>query len=90
MTICIIKGIQDKLWVSYSNYGGDLEIDSIYIDSDVNKIDLYDYLSSSVKEKAYESMREDWAELKAVESHERYKCARYYDDQGGWLQVGIG
>ena len=81
----LIKGIQDKLWVSYSNYSGDLEIDSIYIDSDVNKTDIYDYLSSSVKEKAYESMREDWAELKAEEAHERYKCARYYDEQGGWL-----
>lgn len=78
----LIKGIQDKLWVSYSNYGGDIEIDSIYIDSDVNKIDVYDYLSSSVKEKAYESMRKDWAELKAEESHERYKCSRYYDFYG--------
>ena len=81
----LIKGIQDKLWVSYSNYGGDIEIDSIYIDSDANKTDIYDYLSQSVLEKADSSMREDRAELKAIESQERYKCARYYDDQGGWL-----
>ena len=85
MPSTLIKGIQDKLWVKYSNYSGDLEIDSIYLDSDSDKVDIYDYLLPSVKEKAYKSMREDWAELKAVESHERYKCARYYDDQGGWL-----
>ena len=85
MPTCLIKGIQDKLWVSYSNYSGDLEIDSIYVNSDNDRTDIYDYLSPSVKENAYESMREDWAELKAIESQERYKCARYYDDQGGWL-----
>lgn len=85
MPTCLIKGIQDKLWVSYSNCSSDLEIDSIYVNSDVNRTDIYDYLSQSVLEKADSSMREDWAELKAEESHERYKCARYYDEQGGWL-----
>jgi len=78
----LIKGIQDKLWVSYSNYGGDIEIDSIYIDSDKERTDIYDYLSQSVLEKADSSMRKDWAELKAEESHERYKCSRYYDFYG--------
>ena len=78
----LIKGIQDKLWVSYSNYGGDIEIDSIYIDSDKERTDIYDYLSQSVLEKADSSMREDWAELQAEEAHERYKCSRYYDFYG--------
>lgn len=78
----LIKGIQDKLWVSYSNYGGDIEIDSIYLDSDANRTDIYDYLSQSVLEKADSSMREDWSELKAEEAHERYKCSRYYDFYG--------
>lgn len=85
MPNCIIKGLQDKLWVSYSNYSGELEIDSIYLDSDPERTDIYDYLSFSVVEKAYSSMREDWAELKACESQERHKCARYYDEQGGWI-----
>ena len=78
----LIKGIQDKLWVAYSNYGGDIEIDSIYLDSDANRTDIYDYLSQSVLEKADSSMREDWAELKAEEAHERYKCSHYYDFYG--------
>lgn len=82
MPSTLIKGIQDKLWVSYSNYGGDIEIDSIYVNSDKDRTDIYDYLSQSVLEKADSSMREDWAELKAIESQERYKCSRYYDFYG--------
>ena len=85
MPNCLIKGIQDKIWVKYSNYSGELEIESIYIDSDSEQVDIYDYLSQSVLEKADSSMREDWAELQAEQSQERYKCARYYDEQGGWL-----
>ena len=85
MPNCIIKGLQDKLWVSYSNYSGELEIDSIYLDSDPERTDICDYLSWSMLEKAYTTMREDWAELKACESQERHKCARYYDEQGGWI-----
>jgi len=81
----LIKGLQDKLWVSYSNYSGELEIDCIYLDSDPERTDIYDYLSLSMLEKAYTAIMEDFAELKACESQERYKCARYYDEQGGWI-----
>ena len=85
MSSCIIKALQDKLWVSYSNYSGELEIDSIYLDSDPERTDIYDYLALSVLEKADSSMLEDWAELKADGAHERHKCSRYYDEQGGWI-----
>ena len=82
----LIKGIQDKLWISYTDYDGELEIDSIYIDSDKERTNLFDYLSADVLEKADVSMREDYAELQAEFSHDRYKCARYYDDQTGWYR----
>lgn len=81
MPNCLIKGIQDKLWILYSDYGGDPEIDSIYVDSDKERTNIYDYLAPDVLEKADLSMREDWAELQAEFSHERYKSMRYYDDQ---------
>jgi len=81
MPNCLIKGIQDKLWVSYSDYDGDPEIVSIYVDSDRERTNVYDYLAPDVLEKADLSMREDWAELQAEFSHERYKSMRYYDDQ---------
>ena len=80
----LIKGIQDKLWISYTDYDGELEIESIYVDSDKERTNIFDYLSDDVLEKADSSMREDYAELQAEFSHERYKCARYYDDQTGW------
>ena len=80
----LIKKIQDKLWISYSDYDGELEIESIYVDSDKERTNIFDYLSDDVLEKADSSMREDYAELQAEFSHERYKCARYYDDQTGW------
>ena len=82
----LIKGIQDKLWISYTDYDGELEIESIYVDSDKERTNIFDYLSADVLEKADVSMRKDWAELQAEFSHERYKCARYYDDQTGWYR----
>lgn len=85
MPTCLIKGIQDKLWIEYANYDGELQIDAIYLHTDPNKTDIYDYLTESVLEKADSSMREDYAELKVYMEQERYKCARYYDEQGGWL-----
>lgn len=82
----LIKGLHNAdLWVSYSNNDGELDIDSIYLGTDPERQDLYDFLSDSVIEKADSTMREDFAEIQAESSHERYKCARYYDEQGGWL-----
>ena len=86
MPNCLINGIQDKLWISYTDYDGDPEINSIYVGSDNERTNIYDYLSADVLEKANSSMREDYAELQAEFSHERYKCARYYDDQTGWYR----
>ena len=75
MPNCIIKGIQDKIWIEYSDYDGELEIDAIYLDSDKNRTDVYDYLSKDVIDKAYESIREDWEELQAYLAHEKYKTS---------------
>ena len=82
----LIKGIQDKLWIAYTVYYCEPGIDSIYVDSDKERTNIYDYLSADVLKKADLSMREDYAELQAEFSHERYKCARYYDDQTGWYR----
>lgn len=78
MPNCLIKGIQNKLWIEYENYSGELQIDAIYLDQDRNKTDIYDYLSESVLEKADESMREDWAELQADIAFERSKNYRRF------------
>ena len=81
MPTCLIKGIQDKLWVHYDNDSGELEINVIYLDQDRLKTDIYDYLSESVLEKADESMREDFAELQAEIAFERSKrYKRFYDE----------
>lgn len=81
MPNCLIKGIQNKLWIEYANYDGELQINAIYLDQDRNKTDLYDYLSESVLEKADESMREDFAELQADLAFERSKnYRRFYAD----------
>lgn len=40
-------------------------------------LDLREYQKETTRE-----MRQDGAELKADESHERYKCSRYYDFYG--------
>lgn len=78
MPNCLIKGIQNKLWIEYENYAGELQINAIYLDQDRNKTDLYDYLSESVLEKADESMREDFAELQADIAFERSKNYRRF------------
>ena len=79
MPNCIIKGIQDKLWIEYENYDGELQINAVYLDQDRLKTDIYDYLSESVLEKADTSMREDFAELQAEIAFERSKrYKRFY------------
>ena len=78
MPNCLIKGIQNKLWIEYENYSGELQINAIYLDQDRNKVDIYDYLSESVLEKADTSMREDWAELKAEQAFEQSKNYRRF------------
>ena len=66
MPNCLIKGIQDKLWVGYyEDINNELYIDSIYLDSDPNSTNLIDYLNDSIMYKADTSMREDWAEIEA-------------------------
>ena len=66
MPNCLIKGIQDKLWVNYyEDIGNELYIYSVYLDSDLNRTNIIDYLSESVTAKAVTSMREDWAEIEA-------------------------
>ena len=82
MPNCTIKGIQDKIWIEYSDYDGELEIDAIYLDSDKNRTDIYDYLSKDIIDKAYDSIREDWEELQAYLAHERFKNKRFYDFSG--------
>ena len=66
MPNCLIKGIQDKLWVNYyEDIGNELYIYSVYLDSDPNRTNIIDYLSESVTAKADTSMRKDWAEVEA-------------------------
>ena len=66
MPNCLIKGIQDKLWVNYyQDMGNELYINGIYLDSDANNINIIDYISDSVMAKADTSMREDWADIEA-------------------------
>ena len=72
MPNCLIKGIQDKLWVNYyEDIGNELYIYSVYLDSDPNRTNIIDYLSESVTAKAVTSMREDWAEIEAEFSNYR-------------------
>lgn len=52
----------DDLWVSYSEWGGELEIDSIYLGSDPSRTNLCDYMSDSVMSHANERIKEDWQE----------------------------
>ena len=75
MPNCLIKGIQDRIWVQYSDYSGDPEIDNIFLDG--SDVDIYDYLSQSMLEKAEESMREDWAELLVLRQEFARDRARY-------------
>ena len=72
MPNCLIKGVQDKLWVNYyEDIGNELYIYSVYLDSDTNRTNIIDYLSESVTAKAVTSMREDWAEIEAEYSDYR-------------------
>lgn len=50
------------LWISYSEWSGDLQLDSIYLGSDPQRTDLIDFLSDSVLAHADSVMREDWNE----------------------------
>ena len=52
----------DDLWLTYSEWGGELQLESIYLGSDPKRTDLIDYLSGSVIAHAEEVMREDWHE----------------------------
>ena len=54
-----------NLWVEYNEYSGEIQVDSIYIGSDPDREDIYDFVSDRVKELADETMREDWAETLA-------------------------
>ena len=54
-----------NLWVEYNEYCGEIQVDSIYIGSDPEREDIYDFVSDRVKELADETMREDWAETLA-------------------------
>ena len=66
MPNCLIKGIQDKLWVNYyEDIGNELYIFAIYADSDLGRTNIMDYVSDSVLAKADTSMRKDWAEVEA-------------------------
>ena len=52
----------DDLWLEYSEWDGEIEIDSIYIGSDPKRTNLCDYLSDSVMSHALEQAKQDWLE----------------------------
>ena len=63
-----------NLWVEYNEYRGEIQVDSIYIGSDPEREDIYDFVSDRVKELADETMREDWAETIADRREYRREC----------------
>ena len=74
------------LWVDYSDTWGEPEINSIYVGSDPERVDLYDLLSESVINTAHEAMMQDWHETNAELAHESEKHRkRFWDDQQGWV-----
>jgi hypothetical protein len=48
--------------VSYSEWGGELCIDAIYVGSDPERVDITDFLSDSVIGYANDRIAEDWQE----------------------------
>ena len=63
-----------NLWVEYNEYSGEIQVDSIYIGSDPEREDIYDFVSDRVKELADETMREDWAETLADRREYQREC----------------
>ena len=63
-----------NLWVEYNEYRGEIQVDSIYIGSDPEREDIYDFVSDRVKELADETMREDWAETLADRMEYMLEC----------------
>ena len=50
------------LWASYSEWDGELQLESIYLGSDPARIDLIDFMSDSVLDHANEVIAQDWVE----------------------------
>lgn len=50
------------LWASYSEWGGELQLESIYIGSDPKRVDLIDFMSDSVIDHASKVIEQDWQE----------------------------
>jgi hypothetical protein len=74
------------LWVDYSDTWGEPEINSIYVGSDPERVDIFDLLKNSVINTAREAMHQDWAETNAELTHESWKeKKRFWDDQQGWV-----
>ena len=50
------------LWAEYSEWGGELQLESIYLGSDPKRTDLIDFLSDSVLDHANSVINQDWIE----------------------------
>ena len=50
------------LWATYSEWDGELQLESIYLGSDPARVDLIDFLSESVLDHANEVIAQDWVE----------------------------
>ena len=53
------------LWVTYSEWDGELQLESIYLGSDPARIDLIDFMSDSVLDHAEAVIHQDWIESAA-------------------------
>lgn len=83
MPHAILKYHNTKFWVDYSIDDNRPVIDCVYFYGDNSQTDLYDYLSESVLDSAYEVALQDWAELQ-VERAEYEKERNRDSEADNW------
>lgn len=50
------------VWIDYSEFGGELDINAIYSGSDPQRVDMTDFMAEDVIKHAFSRIRTDYAE----------------------------